>query len=94
MIAYRILWGIDVLTALAALGFFLIGVADGSVSSFNITLWLGLLATLAAVLFGARALRARGHTVAASVLAGALAVPALLFALLLALAISSGTRWN
>jgi len=94
VIAFRIFWGIDVLTALVAVGFFFVGIADGSVSSFNIALWSALLAALAVVVFGAPALRARGHTVAAGVLAGALAVLVLLFAALLALAIATGTRWN
>jgi multisubunit Na+/H+ antiporter MnhF subunit len=46
---FRILWGVDVVAALVALAFFFIGIEDGTVSSFNIMLWLAL---LGAVLIG------------------------------------------
>ena len=94
MAFYRILWGIDLLIALIAIAFFGIGVADGSVSSFNIALWLGLLAGIAAVVFSARALARRENVVAACIVASALALPAFLFALFLTVAIVSGVRWN
>jgi multisubunit Na+/H+ antiporter MnhF subunit len=42
----RTLLGIDLLVALVVLYFFVIGLADGSVSSFNMSLWLGLLAAV------------------------------------------------
>ena len=46
---FRILCGIDGAIGLLVFGFFLAGLADGSVSSFNIGLWMGLLAGLAGV---------------------------------------------
>ena len=94
MTIFHILWGIDLLVALIAIAFFLLGIADGSVSSFNIVLWSGLLAAIAVVVFGARALARREHVVAACLVAAALALPAFLFALFLAIAIGSGVRWN
>ena len=42
------------LTALVAVAFFFIGLADGSISSFNLALWLGLLATLGLSLWAGR----------------------------------------
>ena len=46
---FWILWGIDAIVGAIAVAFFFIGIADGSVSSFNIALWLVILAALAAV---------------------------------------------
>ncbi len=36
MILFWILWGIDAIVALIAVYFFIVGLSDGSVSSFNI----------------------------------------------------------
>ena len=94
MILFWIFWCIDAIVALIALYFFFIGLADGSVSSFNIVLWLVLLVVLATVLFGTLALRAAGNLTLAKILTGLLAVPALLFLLFFIVVIASGERWN
>jgi ABC-type microcin C transport system permease subunit YejB len=94
MTFYRILWGIDLLVALVAFAFFAIGIADGTVSSFNIALWLAILAGITAVVVGARTLARRANVVAACIVAAALALPAFLFAVFLAVAMASGVRWN
>jgi hypothetical protein len=94
MILFWVFWGIDAIVALIALYFFFIGLADGSVSSFNIAIWLVLLVVLAAVLFGTLALKSAGNLNLAKVLAGLLAVPALLVLLFFIVAIGSGQRWN
>jgi hypothetical protein len=94
MIFFRIVWGVAILVALIGAAFFFIGLADGSVSSFNIVLWMAVLVGLAAVVFGSRALSKKGHLVAASVLAALLALPGLLYALFLLVAVRSGVRWN
>ena len=44
----RTLLGIGLLVAIVVVYFFVVGLADGSVSSFNMSLWLGLLAAVAA----------------------------------------------
>lgn len=93
-ITFRILWSIDVLVACVAAWFFVVGIADGSVSSFNFALWLGLLGAVAAVVWGSLALARAGRTrqaIGASVI---LALPAIGFALILAVATLSGARWN
>ena len=61
---FRIVWGIDVIVALVALLFFVWGINDGSVSSFNMALWVGILAALAIVVFGSRALHLKERRVA------------------------------
>lgn len=94
MILFWIFWGIDAIVALIALYFFFIGIADGSVSSFNIALWFVLLAALAAVLIGSFMLKSADKLMAAKILSGVLAIPALLFFLFFIILIGSGTKWN
>ncbi len=45
---YLVTFVMAALVAAIAVAFFVIGLVDGSVSSFNITLWLGLLAAVGA----------------------------------------------
>jgi hypothetical protein len=91
---FRMLWGVDVVAALVALAFFVIGIDDGTVSSFNMMLWIALLAGLAVIVFGSNALQARGQRGLAFILAAVLAVPVLLACLFFALLLVSGVRWN
>jgi hypothetical protein len=91
---FRMLWGVDVVAALIALAFFIIGIDDGTVSSFNMMLWIALLAGLAVIVFGSNALQARGQRGLAFILAAVLAVPLLLACLFFALLLVSGVRWN
>ena len=78
---FWILWGWDALIAAVVVFFFLWGLSDGTVSSFNIALWLGILAALAAVVIGSLALRSSGRMKAAVLLLLGLAVPGVLVAL-------------
>jgi hypothetical protein len=94
MVLLWILWAIDIMVALVFFAFFFIGIADGSVSSFNIVLWLGVLGALTALVLGVHALAGKGRMVLATVLAAVPAVPAVLYALLMALAVMTGARWN
>lgn len=91
---FRLLWGVDVVAALIALGFFVIGIGDGTVSSVNIMLWLALLAGLAAIVFGSNALQANSQHGLAFIVAAVLGVPALLTCLFFAFLLASGVRWN
>jgi len=87
------LWGIDALVAAIFVFFFMIGLGDGSVSSFNIVLWLGILGGLALILGGSLALKAR-RKVVAIVLLLVLAVPAILALLFFLVVLISNPRWN
>lgn len=91
---FRMLWWIDVIAAAIAVAFFFIGIADGSVSSFNIALWAALLAGIAVVVLGSRALARHGHRWPAIGLAALLAIPTLLYGLMIVIFMASGTRWN
>jgi hypothetical protein len=88
------LFGIDVAVALVVAYFFVIGLLDGSVSSFNITLWLALISGVAVVLFGGWWLRAVGRPRAANGVLALLAVPGFLFGLFVLLLIIAQPRWN
>ena len=52
MATFRILFGIDALAAAVVAFFFVWGLSDGSVSAFNILLWLALLGGVGVVLGG------------------------------------------
>ncbi len=94
MILFWILWGIDSLVALVAVYFFVVGLGDGSVSSFNGTLWFGLLIGLAALLGGSWFLKSSGYLKAAKILLSVVAVPAFLFFLFFLITIFTKPRWN
>jgi hypothetical protein len=90
----RILLAIDVAVAMVILYFFFIGLADGSVSSFNSTLWLTILAALAAIIGGGAALNANGQRGAAIAVLLILAIPGLLYGLFVLMLIVLQPRWN
>lgn len=91
---FRLLLGVDALVGAVVLWFFLLGLEDGSVSEFNITLWLIIFFGLGAVMLGGLVLRSHGRDAAAKLLLGVLAVPALLVGLFFLLLILLNPRWN
>jgi hypothetical protein len=92
--AFWIVWGIDALIAAILVVFFFIGIADGSVSSFNIVLWMAILGTLTGVLWGGYALRGIGRSAIAVALLAALAIPGVLVGLFFLLIIVTNPKWN
>ena len=87
-------WAIAATVTGIAICFFLAGLADGSVSSFNIVLWmLTLLGTLG-VTAGSLILKKRGRPGLGALLALVLAVPGLLAGLFLVLILITQPRWN
>jgi hypothetical protein len=93
-VKFWIPWSVDALVALVVLGFFAVGVGDGSVSSYNIGLWSLILLVVAAVLGGSLFLRSQGRPGAATLVALLLAVPALLLCLFFAVMLLTVSRWN
>jgi hypothetical protein len=77
-----------------ALYFFGIGLADGSVSSFNMVMWLALLSGLGAILIGGFGLDRSGKRAVAIAVLAIVAVPALLAALFFLVLILTQPRWN
>jgi hypothetical protein len=91
---FWILWGLDAVIALVVLYFFVAGLMDGSVSSFNGGLWAGILLAVAAILGGGILLRSSGHPVLAAVVLSILAVPGALYAIFMLLILVMKPRWN
>ncbi len=87
-------WAIDVVIAIVVLYFFLVGLADGSVSSFNIGLWLLILLGLGSIMGGSLWLKSAGHLGFATVLLLILAVPGVLCGLFLIILVIAAPRWN
>lgn len=87
-------WGIDAVVAIIVVCFFFVGLADGSVSSFNIGLWLMILSGLASVMGGSLWLKSAGRSGLAMFLLLIPAVPAVLYATFLAAVLIGGRRWN
>jgi hypothetical protein len=94
MIAFRILVGIDALAAAVVVFFFLWGLSDGSVSSFNILLWLALLGGVGGVLAGGLWLKSIGRRGLANRLLMVLAFPAAMIFLFFLVLIIAQPRWN
>jgi hypothetical protein len=91
---FWILWWFDALIAAVFVFFLFWGLADGSVSSFNIALWLAILAGLAGVLAGSRALKARGRAGPALGLVLILGIPGMLGVLFFLAIVILQPRWN
>lgn len=91
---FKILWGINAVIALIFVVFFFIGLADGSVSSFNITLWLVVLFALGGILWGSYAARSAGRTSLVTRLLMALAIPGVLIGLLFLAVLILQPKWN
>ena len=91
---FWILWGFDAVLALVVLFFFVAGLADGSVSSRNMGLWLVVLLVLAGVMLGSLGLRKAGRTGLGYVVLLVLALPGLLFILFFGALLIINPRWN
>jgi uncharacterized protein (DUF983 family) len=87
-------WSLAALVDAVVVGFFAIGLADGSVSSFNLALWVVLLAFTSAVTGGSLLLKKLGRPGLGALLALVLAVPGLLAGLLLLVVLLTHPRWN
>ena len=94
MVLFRILMALNLLVAAVAVFFFLWGLTDGTVSSFNIVLWLGLLAGTLGLPWAGWTLAGRGRVRAANVLLLVLAVPAVFAGIMIAVMIVNPPRWN
>lgn len=91
---YRGLLGLDGVVAAVIVYFFMLGLIDGSVSSFNARLWMTILAGVLIVVGGGVALHRARRTVLASLLLMVLAVPGGLYALFVPMLLITNPRWN
>jgi hypothetical protein len=87
-------WTVDAIFAAVAVFFFFVGLADGSVSSFNIVLWMVLLLAVAVVVGGSLWLRASGYARTAHALVWLPAIPGLFIILFFIVVLITQPRWN
>ncbi|HRF07807.1 MAG TPA: hypothetical protein PL193_04070 [Xanthobacteraceae bacterium] len=90
----RLLIAFDALVAAGILFFFFWGVSDGTVSSFNVGIWLALLAGTALSLVGGFLAYRNNNRVLAILLLLILALPGIAFALFALFLIIAQPRWN
>ena len=88
------LWAVNAVIGAIVLFFFFWGLADGSVSSFNVGLWTMMLAALAIVIGGSLWIKSRGRRRLGVSLLMVFALPGLLYAAFLIIVIASGESWN
>lgn len=91
---FWIIWTFDAIISLVVLYFFMIGLADGTVSATNSGLWFVILLVLAAAMGGSLWLRAEHKMAFAKVLLWLLAAPGLLYVLFLLMVVIGKPRWN
>jgi hypothetical protein len=94
MILYRILLVIDALMAAILLFFFIAGLQDGSVSSFNIKIWLAMLGGVGLILWAGLHFGARRQYLPAGAILATLALPGLAVALFLLALLGVDTNWH
>ena len=94
MLTFRVFWAVDAILAAIAVGFFLIGLGDGSVSAFNIGIWLLLLLVLGLVLGGSLWLHSRGRDRLAMAVVTVLAIPGILLGLFFLVLIIAQPNWH
>ena len=87
-------WAVNAVVASVLLFFFLWGLADDSVSSFNIGLWLLMLGVAAVVLGGSLALKAADSVKLAKALVMVFAIPGVVLGLFFAVIVLVPGRWN
>jgi hypothetical protein len=93
-VIFWIFWTLDAIEAAIVVGFFVIGLGDGSVSSFNGGLWAIVLLVLAAILGGSLALRAAGQKILAIILLLVLLLPSILYGLFVLTFMVGHPRFN
>jgi hypothetical protein len=91
---FPLLFAFDGLIAAILVYFFATGLSDGSVSSFNLGLWLGMLAGIVVIFGGAILAQSRGYPKIAIAVLLLPIVPAALFVIFVGALIIIQPRWN
>jgi hypothetical protein len=87
-------WVIDFIAALVILYFFVIGIMDGSVSSFNAGEWALILFIVAGVLTGSFYFIKKGKKAVAYVLLSLLAIPAFFMVIFMLIMLFGDVHWQ
>jgi multisubunit Na+/H+ antiporter MnhF subunit len=91
---FRVLVTIDAFAAIVIGYFFVAGLADGSVSAFNIQLWIGILSVVSVIILAGAMLHRADQTAWANIVLAILALPATLYGVFIILFVLSGASWN
>ncbi|MCC6717158.1 MAG: hypothetical protein IT555_04680 [Acetobacteraceae bacterium] len=94
MVLFATLFALNVAAALVALTFFVIGLADGSVTSFNILIWAALLGVVFTMPWAGWAVRMRGRKRLGMLLLLPVAVPAIAAGVMLVLLLVMRPDWR
>ena len=94
MFMFGTLFALNVFAGLVALTFFVIGLADGSVTSFNILIWATLLSVVFTMPWAAWAVRMRGRTRLGMLLLMPVAVLALAAGVMAVVMIGGRADWR
>ncbi|MBY0561761.1 hypothetical protein [Hyphomicrobium sp.] len=94
MLAFRTFLLVDIAALFLALYFFVAGIADGSVSSFNIMLWLSVLGGISAIIAVGYSLKTKDRRGPANAVLAVLALPAIAAALFVLMLLITQPRWN
>jgi hypothetical protein len=94
MTFFWILWGIDAVLSLIVLYFFFVGLVDGSVSSFNMGLWLLILLGVGAVMLGSLWLKSNQYLIVSKIVLSIMALPGVLYGLFILILLLTNPRWN
>lgn len=86
-------WVIAAAVTVVALGFFLVGLTNGTVSSFNAGIWVLILPGTVGVTWGSWMLKKNGRPGWGALLALVLALPVLVGLLVLLLTLGTGASW-
>lgn len=87
-------FGVDVVIAAILLFFFIWGIADGTVSAFNIKFWMVALLGVALIVGGGFWLKSVEQLVLANIVLMVLALPGLGYAFIMVVAIVTQSSWN
>ena len=91
---YKLFLIADLLATAIVATFFAIGIADGSVSSFNNGIWSLLLVSLCVVLLAGRRFKEKEKTWLATATLGIVAVPTIAGGIFLLIVLVTNPRWN
>ena len=94
MTAFLILWIVDAIASLLVFYFFFIGLADGSISTRNMGLWITIITVICMILGGSYWLQLNQYHLAAKLLLCVLAIPAFLYLLFILVSLTNKGRWN
>lgn len=94
MIMFGALFAINLAAALVAFAFVIVGLADGTVTTFNILIWAGILGLLFSMPFAAWLVRMRGQKRLGTFLLLPVAVVAVLGAVVMLILIANPLDWR